>query len=65
MSDEAADPSQEAWERWETTRRELRAITERIAIPPEDRQELLSALDRSQAALAAWLVTAHRPESPA
>lgn len=68
MSDAAAadaDTGHDAWAHWETTRRELRAITDRIAISAEDRADLLTALDRSHAALAAWLVTVHRPEPPA
>lgn len=67
VSDAAADAGtgHDAWTHWEITRRELRAITDRIAISPEDRAELLTALDRSHAALAAWLVTVHRPEPSA
>jgi hypothetical protein len=61
VSDEAA--GQAAWTHWETTRRELREITDRITLAPEERRQLLTALDRSHAALAAWLVTVHRPQS--
>jgi hypothetical protein len=52
---------EDAWAHWESTRRELLAIADRIALPPADRSELFTALDRSHAALAAWLVSACRP----
>ncbi len=65
VSNDTADPSAitEARARWETASRELREVTDRVSLPPDDRRRLLTALDRSHAALAAWLVTAHRSET--